>query len=91
MKSAAVILLALLMVGFTVNVVVVEGTMFTSRHCKWHGTAPMCMGSCPSSKVSKMESKCGNNKLVCCITGTKKLCCPKEMDITPEMAAAIAE
>ncbi|OWA50748.1 hypothetical protein BV898_15254 [Hypsibius exemplaris] len=62
----------------------------TPKHCTWHGTAPACWPSCPSGKVSKMETSCGPNKLLCCVIGKKKLCCPKDLDITPEMAAAIA-
>ncbi|OQV24126.1 hypothetical protein BV898_02078 [Hypsibius exemplaris] len=73
------------------SVKVVEGTLGVSRHCTWHGTAPFCWPSCPMGKTSRMESKCGKNKLLCCISGNKKLCCPIGLDISPEMAAAIAQ
>ncbi|GAV04321.1 hypothetical protein RvY_14620 [Ramazzottius varieornatus] len=68
-----------------------EAALGVPRHCTWHGTAPFCWPSCPYGKVSKLESKCGNNKLFCCATGNKWLCCPQDLDITPELAAAIAQ
>ncbi|OWA52234.1 hypothetical protein BV898_16693 [Hypsibius exemplaris] len=70
---------------------VVQADLFTPRHCTWHGTAPMCLPSCPMGKRSVVESKCGPNKLVCCVTGNKKLCCPKNLDIDPQTAIAIAK
>ena len=44
--------------------------------CFWSGTAPFCQGYCPSAVyVTKASDKCGDGK--CCMTGTKKYCCPK--------------
>ena len=53
----------------------------------------MCnLASCPSDKRVIKESNCGNNKIACCVTGKKKLCCPISMgDISPAMAEAIAQ
>jgi len=44
--------------------------------CFWSGTAPFCQGRCPSKVyVTKASDSCGDGK--CCLTGTKKFCCPK--------------
>ncbi|OQV12844.1 hypothetical protein BV898_12865 [Hypsibius exemplaris] len=76
---------------FLVAVMIIQQTEAASQHCTWHGTAPVCMPSCPSDKRSVMETACGKNKLACCITGKKKLCCPKSMgNIDPNLAAAMA-
>ena len=56
----------------------------------WHGTAPLCWPSCPWGKRSVVESKCGPNRLMCCVTGVKKLCCPNNLIIDPYHAMAIA-
>ena len=52
----------------------------------------VCLPSCPSDKQVIKESNCGKAKIACCVTGKKKLCCPKSMgNIDPALAEAIAE
>lgn len=48
------------------------------KHCTWHGKPPFCTGACPAGKtrVAGTESKCGPNKIECCISGVKFVCCP---------------
>ncbi|XP_055329749.1 uncharacterized protein LOC129582283 [Paramacrobiotus metropolitanus] len=62
-------------------------------HCTWHGTAPFCMPSCPKGKkaVDGTKSNCGPNKIACCITGKKLVCCPNDWQGNAANAMAIAK
>ncbi|OQV13957.1 hypothetical protein BV898_11839 [Hypsibius exemplaris] len=81
-----------IMAMFLVMFVFVHYAAAASRHCTWHGTAPICFPSCPSDKFAIKENNCGKAKIACCVTGKKKLCCPVTLkgQITPEQAEAIA-
>lgn len=42
--------------------------------CKWHGTAPVCKGSCPLGHHEKLRNVRGDGKK--CASGSKAYCCP---------------
>ncbi|OQV13956.1 hypothetical protein BV898_11838 [Hypsibius exemplaris] len=81
------------LVLFLAVVVVVQYTEAASKHCTWHGTAPACFPDCPSDKFAIKENNCGKAKIACCVTGKKKLCCPKTLkgQITAAQAEAMAD
>ncbi|GAU89527.1 hypothetical protein RvY_02070 [Ramazzottius varieornatus] len=86
-RRVAALLMVISMVLFSL-----DKAEAASKHCTWHGTAPICLPSCPHDKQVIKESACGKAKLACCITGTKKLCCPKSLgNIDPALAEAMAD
>ncbi|XP_055329654.1 uncharacterized protein LOC129582221 [Paramacrobiotus metropolitanus] len=70
-----------------------EALFSGSKHCTWHGTAPICMPSCPKDKkkIPGTESKCGPNAVACCITNKKFVCCPNEWQGNAANAMAVAK
>ncbi|XP_055329650.1 uncharacterized protein LOC129582218 [Paramacrobiotus metropolitanus] len=79
-------------VAVCVLVTVLE-TEAKPKHCTWHGTAPLCMPSCPSGKkkIPGTESKCGPNTVACCVTNKKFVCCPNDWQGNAANAMAIAK
>ena len=43
--------------------------------CFWSGTSPFCFGKCGHFYSTIAVNKRGDGKT--CLTGTKKLCCPR--------------
>ncbi|GAU89528.1 hypothetical protein RvY_02071 [Ramazzottius varieornatus] len=90
MASAAIKIVPFFCLLLLISVELSQGGLFEPRHCTWHGTAPMCWPSCPMGKFSIVEDKCGKNKVVCCLSGNKKLCCPNSLKGKIDAATAMA-
>ncbi len=49
------------------------------KGCFWSGTSPFCLGKCGDFYNTVSVNRRGDGKT--CLTGTKKLCCPRT-DVT---------